>query len=165
MFRRGLYARGTLKWESETLRKLRCLWRRQFGHRWAEPSRKGVLIWGLVKDKDIGVIQKLLVSQLKAAVSQSTDSNQPFVCPCALVGGRLSRCNCDWWWLYCVAWQRVPAEIAHHTSCFWFLALGNLAPVPRADSSWLYQGPVLPVHYSQELDTFWWESMSCSGNH
>lgn len=59
---------------------------------WSEgPSRKGVL----TKDKDVGVISKLLVAPLKAAVAQSAGSNQPFVCPCALAGGRLSRCNCE----------------------------------------------------------------------
>lgn len=32
---------------------------------------------------------------MKAAVAQSAGSNQPFVCPCALAGGRLSRCSCE----------------------------------------------------------------------
>jgi len=92
-------------------------------------------------------------------------STQAFACPCALVGGGPSRCHRGCWWPYCVAWHRVPVKVAHCTPCFCFLALGNLAPVLRADSRWLYQGPVLPVRYSQELDTFWWESMSCSGDH
>lgn len=81
------------KLESETLEKLTWFWRRQFGGRLAEPSKNGFLFLRSTNDKD--VISKFLVTPVKAAVAQSAGSNQPFLCPCTLAGGRLSRCSCE----------------------------------------------------------------------
>lgn len=83
-----LYARGTWKWDPgrSYMPLKKTVWCQM-----TEPS----LVWGTSNDKDVGVISEFLVTPVKAAVAQSAGDNQPFVCPCALAGGRLSTCSCE----------------------------------------------------------------------